>query len=233
MLQVRQTFQRHRDEINLYFDFLDKIISHDGRLIIDPPTDTIVPITIDTTAIMKASFFMMLYNCVESTVGNCLNTLFKQIEEDACKYADLIEPIQVAALAAYEYKIIESNSKDNRAMLLKQQTDFTTGASVTKLDIRSVVRSSSQGSFSGSLDSHEIEKIFGRLGLDLSGLSCREMQTIKTGRNKLAHGEQTFQEYGSTYPVQYLRECKDKTLVYLNILIGKVDDFIKSHGYKK
>lgn len=233
MLQVRQTFQKHRDEINLYFDFLDKIIIHDGRLIIDPPTDTIVPITIDTTAIAKASFFMMLYNCVESTVGNCLKTLFKKIEEDDCKYADLIEPLQVAALAAYEYKINESDSKDNRAILLKQQTDFITGASVAKLDIKSVVRSSSQGSFSGSLDSHEIKKIFGRLGLALSGLSCPEMMTIKVGRNKLAHGELTFQEFGSTYPVQYLSVCKDNTLAYLNDLIIEVDDFIMNHGYKK
>lgn len=233
MLRVKQIFHEHRDEINLYYDFLDKIISHDGRLIIDPPTDTIVPITIDATAVAKASFFLMLYNCVESTVVNCLDTIFRKIKEDACTYADLIEPLQIAALASYEYKLETNESKDKRALLLKQQTDFAIGVTVAELDIKSVVRSSSQGSFSGSLDSHEIRTIFKRIGLDLSALSCSEMSTIKVGRNKLAHGEQSFQEYGRSYSIQYLRVCKDKTLAYLDALIMKVEEFISNHKYKR
>lgn len=69
---------------------------------------------------------------VESTVGNCLNTVIREMESECCKYGDLIEPIQVASLAAYDYKLMECDSKDRRGKLLKQQTDFAAVWSVIK-----------------------------------------------------------------------------------------------------
>lgn len=233
MIQVKHTFQEHKDEINLFYDFLDNIISHDGRLIIDPPVNTISPINVDTRSVAKSSFVLMLYNCVESTVGNCLNTVIREIESEGCKYGDLIEPIQVASLAAYDYKLMECDSKDRRGKLLKQQTDFAAGWSVIKLDVKSLVGSSSQGSFSGSLDAREIKKIFQRVGIDLSSLTCNEMKPIKDGRNKLAHGELSFQEYGGRLSIQYLKVCKDNTLSYLQGLIDNVDVFLSNKEYKR
>lgn len=175
----------------------------------------------------------MLYNCVESTVVNCLGAIIKALEDDGCKYADLIDIIQIASLAAYDYNLRECDSKDRRNKLLKDQADFSTGLTVVHLDIKSLVGSSSQGVFAGSLDAREIRKIFARLGLDLSALSCVEMQQIKNCRNKLAHGECSFQDYGRNLSIQYLQVCKDNTLTFLDGLIYKVKDYLNNKQYRK
>lgn len=233
MFQVKHIFQEHENEINLFYDFLDFVINHDGRIIIDPPTNNIVSINIDTTAILKSSFILMLYNCVESTVVNCINTIIRKIEEDSCLYADLTDSLQIASLAAYEYKLEECESRNDRGKYLKQQADFISGVSQFNIDIKSFTGSSSKGSFSGSLDAREIRKIFGRMAVDLTSLKCNEMAKIKDGRNKLAHGEQSFQEYGRGLSIQYLHQCMDHTLTYLRELINQVDTYVTNKSYKR
>ena len=158
MLQVRHVFQEHKQEINLFYSFLEDIINHDGRLVIDPPTDTVKAIKVDTTSILKSSFFLMLYNCVESTVVNCLNTIIREIKNNQCKYSDLTEIMQLTSLAAYDYNVQQAESKAKRSECLKKQIDFCTGLSVFNVGIKALTGSSSQGSFSGSLDPREIKK---------------------------------------------------------------------------
>ena len=41
MITVRHNFLKQKEEIDLFFNFLDEIINHDARLIIDPPANTI------------------------------------------------------------------------------------------------------------------------------------------------------------------------------------------------
>lgn len=233
MLQVRHVFQEHKQEINLFYSFLEDIIKHDGRLFIDPPTNTIKVIKIDTTSILKSSFFLMLYNCVESTIVNCLNTIIREIRVNQCKYSDLSEAMQLVSLAAYDYNIQQAENKEKRVECLKKQIDFSTGLSVFNVDVKALTGSSSQGTFSGSLDSREIRKLFGRIGLDLTDLTCVEMVKVRDCRNKLAHGEKSFQECCRDFTIQYIEASKNNTLTYLENLIDKVDIYIQTKSYKK
>lgn len=233
MIQVRHVFQEHKEEINLFYSFLEDIISHDGRLIIDPPVDTIKVIKVDTTAILKSSFFLMLYNCVESTVVNCLNTIIREIKTNQCKYSDLTDFLQLAALAAYDYNVQQAETKDKRSEKLKEQNDFSTCQSIFNVDVKALTGSSSQGTFSGSLDAKEIRKLFERIGIDLTGITCSEMVKVKVCRNKLAHGEQSFQECCRNFSIQELKASKTNTLEYLEKLIDEVDNYIQTKNYKR
>ena len=233
MLQVRHVFLEHKQEINLFYSFLEDIIKHEGRLVIDPPTDTIKVIKIDTTSILKSSFFLMLYNCVESTVVNCLNTVIREIRTNKCKYSDLSETMQLASLAAYDYNVQQAENKDIRSECLKRQIDFSTGISAFNVDIKALTGSSSKGTFSGSLDPREIRSLFARIGLDLNDLTCGEMLKIRDCRNKLAHGEQSFQECCRDFSIQYMEVSKNNTLEYLEHLIDRVDNYIQWKGYKR
>lgn len=233
MITVRHNFQKQTEEIDLFFNFLDEIINHDARLIIDPPVNTIITIKVETIAVMKSSLFLMLYNCVESTVVNCLCAILKAIESDGCKYNDLIDELQIASLGAYDYNVKKCESKDEKNKHLKQQIDFQTGLSVFHLELRSLMSSSSQGNFSGSLDAKEIRKIFSLLALDLSTMRCDELVQIKNCRNKLAHGEVSFEDFGRDYSIQYLQLSKDHTLNYLDDLISNVDNYLSSKAYRR
>lgn len=233
MIQVKHVFNEHKDEINIFYGFLEEIINHSGRLIIDPPMDVIKSIRVETTAVIKASFFLMLYNCVESTVVNCLTTILRTLKDEDCRYAELTDEVQKAILGAYECRVRECENKENLKEYLKQQVDFSTGLTSIEIDLKSLVGSTSQGTFSGSLDAREIRKIFGYIGIDLTSLTCDEMKLIKECRNKLAHGETSFQEYGCNLTLQYLQVSKDSTLTYLDRLINAVDAFLRQKSYRR
>ena len=233
MTQVVNTFQEHKEEIGLFYDFLNEVVEHEARLLLPQPAENVKKIKLETIAIMKASFFMMLYDCVESTIVNCLNTIIRTIMSEECKYSDFTDELQMAILAAYEYRLSECGTKDQRSKVLKQQADFLIGIAPAYIDIKSLVGSSSQGTFAGSLDSKEIKKLFLRIGVELNELTCSELQKIKECRNKLAHGECSFQEYGRNLTIQYLGVSMEKTLTYLDALINKISDFIDKEKYKK
>lgn len=233
MIQVKKTLDEHKEEINLFYSFLDDIVTKDGRLIINPPANTVQNIKLETVAILKASFLMMLYNSVESTVTNCLNTIIQSIHDEGCKYGELSDHLQQVAIAAYAYRVNLCDTKDKRNEKEKERNDFMIGLTPVVLDVRSMVGSSSQGTFSGSLDAKEIRILFEKLGLNLTGLTCKEMVKTRDVRNKLAHGEKSFQECGRDLSIQYLDVSKNNTLAYLDILVSKVEDYINSKSFKK
>lgn len=233
MIQVKQTLDEHKEEISLFYTFLDDIITKDGRLIINPPTNTVQNIKLETIAILKASFLMMLYNCVESTVTNCLNAIIRSIHDEGCKYGELSDHLQQVAIAAYAYRVNLCDTKDKRNEREKERNDFMIGLTPVVLDVRSMVGSSSQGTFSGSLDAREIRSLFTKLGLDLTDLTCNEMVRTRDVRNKLAHGEKSFQECGRDLSIQYLNVSKTNTLTYLDTLVSKVEDYIEGKFFKK
>lgn len=232
MIQIKQTFDEHKEEISLFYSFLDDIITKEGRLIINPPTNNVQNIKLETIAILKASFLMMLYNCVESTVVNCLNAIISSIHQEGCKYGELSDHLQRVAIAAYAYRANLCNNKDKRNEKEKERIDFLIGLTPVKLDVRSMVGSSSQGTFSGSLDAKEIRILFAKLGLNLAELTCDEMVRTRDVRNKLAHGEKSFQECGRDLSIQYLDVSKTNTLTYLDTLISKVEDYIDRKSFK-
>ena len=141
--------------------------------------------------------------------------------------------MQLASLSAYNYNVHQAETKEKRNIALKDQNDFSTGQTVFNVDIKALTGSSSQGTFSGSLDVREIRKLFSRIGLNLDGLKCDEMVIIRNCRNKLAHGEESFQECCRNYSIQYLEVNKNNTLDYLDQLIIKVGDYIQTKSYMK
>ncbi len=232
MNSVVNAFKEHKGEINDFYCFLEKLISHGARLVEDTST-TPIPIKVETTAIAKSSFILMLYNCIESTVVNSLNAIISAIKEDACRYSELVDPLQMAFLASYDYQLMECESKDERSKLLKKQADLITGVSGIDVDIKSLCGSSSQGNFSGSLDCRVIRHIFERLGINVSSLVCDEMKTIKDQRNKLAHGETSFQETGREFTIQYLKSSMDSVFSYFDSLIQLLDDYLRNKDYRR
>lgn len=233
MLQVRHVFEEHKEEINYFYSFLEDLLIHDGRLVIDPPVNTIKTIKVETIAVLKSSFFLMLYNCIESTVSNCLKAALQAVETDNCKYIDLNESLKLSSLAAYDYMVQQAETKEIRNKMLKEQNDFSSGYATLRIELKPFVGSTAQGTFSGSLDAEAIQKHFARLGLDTSTMSCTEMRSIKSCRNKLAHGDCSFEEYGRNLTIQYIEVCKDRTLTYLESLINKVDVYIQVKDYRR
>ncbi|WP_298065460.1 MAE_28990/MAE_18760 family HEPN-like nuclease [uncultured Acinetobacter sp.] len=84
--------------------------------------------------------------------------------------------------------------------------------------------------YSGNLDSREARKVFKHYGINI----LKEeggLKTIKDGRNKLAHGELTFEEYGRTLTIQQLKDLKEKVFIYFDSLLSQVKEYIERENY--
>lgn len=86
-------------------------------------------------------------------------------------------------------------------------------------------------SISGNIDTQEIRKITQQIGWEQSK-DGRELVTIKNKRNNLAHGEYTFSDIGKEYSIKDLEELKNKTLLYLDDVLSKVETYIAEERYK-
>ena len=56
---------------------------------------------------------------------------------------------------------------------------------------------------------------------------------IKNGRNNLAHGDQSFEEYGRNLAIQDIVSMKVKVFSFLDELIEKVEKYLQEQLYKK
>lgn len=88
------------------------------------------------------------------------------------------------------------------------------------------------GNFSGNLDSKEIRKLAEKYGMDFN-LKCREIDSVKFRRNKLAHGDVSFEEQGRVDTMNYMIILKEKTVDFLQQFIQVVEDYITNTKYRK
>lgn len=86
--------------------------------------------------------------------------------------------------------------------------------------------------YSGNLDSREIISVLKKYGIDFEE-KASELKTIKDDRNKLAHGELTFEGVGRNLSLPQLRHMKEKTFRYMESVIDIMNAFIENEGYRK
>lgn len=79
MITVKTDFNRRKQEINLYFDFLNKLLTKD---FITWDTEEKERISIDLRGISKANIFVMLYNLAESTISAAIEQIHISIKND-------------------------------------------------------------------------------------------------------------------------------------------------------
>ena len=86
--------------------------------------------------------------------------------------------------------------------------------------------------YSGNLDTREILNVLRRYGINFEQ-RCSELKTIKDYRNKLAHGEESFEEVGRTLSVQQLQEMENRTFEYLEKMINEITKYLDEEKFKK
>ena len=84
--------------------------------------------------------------------------------------------------------------------------------------------------YSGNLDSKKICSIFSKYGIVFNE-RIRELQTIKDYRNKLAHGEISFEECGREISIQQIEVINQKVSGYINNAINAIEDFIDNNRF--
>lgn len=233
MLQVRQSFNDRTQEIELYYKLLSDIIKREAQLIFPNENDIRENLNVRVTSILKSSANLHLYNLVESTISNCLVEIHSSFSNDTIHYSNLSDEIQKLWVKFhYDYFKETSNEKDILHNLKVLIDTWVTNTLPVTLTYKEFTKYNTGGNFSGNLDSKEIRKLSEKYGIEFD-VKCDEVGSVKHRRNKLAHGEVSFEEQGRQDSIEYMIVLKDKTIDFLTQFIQAVDDYISNTKYRR
>ncbi|WP_156885492.1 MAE_28990/MAE_18760 family HEPN-like nuclease [Massilia niastensis] len=226
MISIRGDFTARRSEIDQYLDLLRKI--EDGEYLLHYQGNYVnLPTTVKTT--QKASAILLLYNIVESVVTKLLIRIHEVVISKDVGYFDLNDKIKDLTLV-YFNSVIEKKQSFHDAVPFVQSLIGMLMRNA-KFEVSYEEMEKHYSLYSGNLDSRKIKETFSKYGVVVRE-TASELQTIKNGRNKLAHGEVSFEEYGRELSIQQLSALKDATLNYLKNLIDEVEEYVNSAGYR-
>lgn len=233
MLQVRQSFTDRVDEIGLYYNLLSDIIKREAQLIFPNEGDVRENFNVRVSSILKSSANLQLYNLVESTISNCLVEIHTSFTNETIQYSNLSDEIQKLWVKFhYDYFRETSNEKDVLHNLKILIDTWVTNTLPITLTYKEFTKYNTGGNFSGNLDSKEISKISEKYGI-VFDIKCEEIASVKSRRNKLAHGDVSFEEQGRQDSIEYMIVLKDKTVDYLTQFIQAVDHYITNSKYRR
>ena len=179
---------------------------------------------------IKASILLMLYNLVESTLTNCLNEIHDAITESTIPYNKLNNSIQTLFLAYHIESMKKTRGRDDQAsimrdliFLLKEEGNI----SITYQELNSVY-----GLYSGNLDGKKVQSVLRRYGVEVS-LHTQPLAEIRFLRNKLTHGELSFEDVGKDIHLGQIDDYVDKTIKHMEDVIRCVETFIQAKDYCK
>lgn len=228
MINIRRELELRNEEASSLLRFLSILESGENA-----SNNLRQSIGRDYTAIMtsiKAGVVLMLYNAVESTMTKCLERLHDIFIQQNLGFDECTDEIRHLLLVYYEYAQEKSLDIHKRVPYILQLHDYMKGEINFPLSYSQLCQFYSL--YSGNLDSREIISVLKKYGIDFEE-KVSELKTIKDDRNKLAHGEQTFEEVGRELSLPQLEHMKERTFSYMGSVIDTINDYIKNEKYRK
>lgn len=170
---------------------------------------------VDST-IYKSSIMLMLYNEIEGTFSNVLSELFGYIIDENIDFDRLHNKIKNIYLEYYNKK-----TNNNLAELLSFHNNSDL-KNVDYLELNKYLRL-----YSGNLDARQIREISKRLGVPISNeIIGDSLVKIKNCRNRLAHGEMSFQEACRNYSEREIHSLSNETISFLEMILKDYNNFV-------
>ncbi len=221
MIAVKNDFYSRKHEIELYFSFLEKLLT--SNYITWNQTET-ERISIELRGIAKANIFIMLYNLAESSISAAIEQIHISIKNDQSVTFDNIKDGIKINLIKY------LKNKQSAEKFIQETNNISLDIITSCFEKKSV--------FSGNTDRNEIVKLAKKYGFsfDTDYTKTRhgeKLEIIKNHRNELAHGDVSFQEIGKEYTLSEIEEYKKEVIAYLEKIILNIEEYIRNKEYKK
>ena len=170
---------------------------------------------VDTT-IFKSSIMLMLYNEIEGTFSNILSELFDYIIDENIDFNLLHSKIKKIYL---EYYCKKTNNNVAELMSFHDNEDLK---NVDYLELNKYLKL-----YSGNLDARQIRDISKKIGVPISNtVDGKKLVRVKNCRNKLAHGEESFQEVCRDFSEDDIEDIAKEVFAFLDMLISDYNNFI-------
>lgn len=204
MLAVRADFDKRCAEIKVYLDWLERIesSSHD------------IPGGLPST--MKAAAMLLLYNVVESTMTNAVEAIFDELQQKRVSFDSLSQVVKTTVLG---------NVRGMKAeKLMPNLSTITTDIIGCSFDKTKV--------FNGNVDSKKIRETLKDYGVKKTHAYAEErLHDIMLARNRLAHGAESFGDYGKDLTAAQLIRDYECVKAMLNSALKDFETYIGQRHY--
>lgn len=215
-------FDERSQEVSKFFMLLKNLEQGSIKLAMgNLYNQKIKKINSDLDKTLKATGYLLLYNLIESTIRNAVEAIFNDIDDKEVSFDDLRDEIK---------KIVIDNFKQNRS-------SENILASITSISLDIVSASfDKQKLFSGNIDSKKIKKIAVNycFSYETNARKTRDgkdLLTIKTNRNDLAHGFKSFEEIGKNATAGELLQIQKRVISYLKGILENIEAYIERQEY--
>lgn len=219
-MTVEINFNRRKEDIEEAFQLLNFIVSIESHLNItlQSPNSNLI-VTQEMQCVLKAQFIIVLYNLVESTVCDCLNSIYDAILDENLCFVSLSS--EMKELWKKYLQRMNLNGKDKKDIDLANMPIEFKGWAVN---------------ISGNLDCRKIDEVFKKHGCSLDESKrkqvCNSFLVIKNKRNQLAHGSISFSACGSNYLLSELKKFKEDIFSYIEDLVSITQNYVRMKKYK-
>lgn len=217
MTRVQQEFDDRVTELDAYIQFIANVDSG-GVQLRDASGQNPAYTTQakdDLLRTSKASALLLLYNLMESTVSNAVEAIYDEMASKGVAFDSCRKEVR---------RIILSNVKQHDTDMLVPVL-LTISTDIVNKTFRK------DGVVSGNVDAKQIKKIAAKYGFNKPRADGRDLLTVKTNRNDLAHGVKSFAEVGRAFVIQDILDLKDKVVAYLRALLICVAQYITQAQY--
>ncbi|WP_414529471.1 MAE_28990/MAE_18760 family HEPN-like nuclease [Nodularia chucula] len=226
-----QNFDERAQEVSRYFLLLKNLEKGSIQLRMgnasNPKTK---PINNDLEKTLKATGYLLLYNLVEATMRNAIETIFDELKTKRVSFDEVREEIK---------KIVINHVRDRD---IQTENDLLLGLRNISIDIISVTfdalvkKENKKRLFSGNVDAKAIRntaKIYGFSSTTNNDKTRdgSDLLTIKTNRNDLAHGFKSFEEVGRNATADELLKIQKRVICYLREILKNIEIYISSQEY--
>ncbi|MBW4574272.1 MAG: hypothetical protein KME08_03215 [Aphanothece sp. CMT-3BRIN-NPC111] len=226
MKEILKEFKERIKEVNLYFDFLCNVLSTDIHLY-STRTGVGQPVDVEVQKILKANFFLILYNLTEAIIRKSIQEIYDSMERDGLSYK-LTRPEIQKILISHRYKQLRDSSSTNFVQAIEELLADALNDAAVKLDPDSIP-------ISGNLDAKKIRELARVYGFSEMTKKAKrggaDLLTVKNQRNLLAHGNSTFSECGRNYNINDLKRIKNEVILFLEDIIKNIKAYIDVKEY--
>ena len=226
MVNVINDFDRRVKEIDIYFSFLEDIISNDTKLFF-PLKNRKKKIKVDLTKILRANGFLLLYNLVESSVKKSIEEIYNSLNREGTSYRTVTNQVKK--------KWIQEKYRDFKNQDYNTDKIFDIISDLENDIIGLTFNSKESLGGGGNIDSRKIKDFSKSYGFSskahYSTNDGEKLYLVKNKRNDLAHGMVSFCDCGKDYTVEQMIDTKKVVVSYLRSILKNVETFINEKKY--
>lgn len=179
--------------------------------------------------ILKSSFSLMLYNIIEFTIANLVDSIYDEIRSRNLSYVQVNESIKSLWREAIFQSAKDPNASYNTFLKKnKEIIDLILNKKLLEIDSKTTLPA-------GNLDLAKISSVMESHGIEMKikkqNYRPDVFLTIKKQRNDLAHGTVSFEEASRIYTISDIEKNEKVIIGLLNELIKQVKDYLVTRKY--